>query len=98
MTKSVSTCAHIVESTATHPKHPGKAADGSSEVGHDASLDSTVVGTESRSAIETKPTEPEQHRAQYDVGRVVRLVGEALSSIAATLTEIDRDGKCCGSR
>ena len=73
----------------TNPEHPSQTTDGSSQVGNNASLDSTQVGTESRTAVESEPTEPEQNRAQDDVGSVVRLVCEAVRTVSATLAQID---------
>ena len=42
-------------------------------------LDSTEVRTESRTAIESEPTEPEEYRSKYDVGNIMRLVCETLN-------------------
>ena len=81
----------------TNPEHPSQTTDGSSQVGNNASLDSTQVGTESRTAVESKPTEPEQNRAQNDVGSVVGLVCKSLGSVATTLAEVDGNSKCSGT-
>ena len=81
----------------THPEHPGQAADGRSEVGDDARLDGAQVGGERRAAVESKPAEPEEDRAEHDVGRVVGLVRQALSAISAALAEVDGDGEGGGS-
>ena len=81
----------------TNPEHPSQTTDGSSQVGNNASLDSTQVGTESRTAVESEPTEPEQNRAQNDVGSVVGLVCKSLGSVATTFAEVDRNSKCGGT-
>ena len=81
----------------TYPEHPSQAADGGSEVGHDARLHSTQVRRECGAAVESEPAEPEEHRAKHDVGRVVGLVREALSAVSTALTEVDGDCKRGGS-
>jgi len=80
------------------PEHPGKTADGSSEVGDDASLDSAQVGTESRSSVESEPSEPEEDSAKDNVGGVMGLVGKTLSSVSAALSEVkgDSEGSSAG--
>lgn len=81
----------------TYPEHPGKSSDGGSLVGDDASVGSPQVGAESRSTVETEPTKPEEDSADDNVRRVVWLVGEAFSSIAASLAEVDRDSESSSS-
>ena len=71
------------------PEHPGQTADAGSEVGDDASLGGTEVGAERGSAIEAEPSEPEEDRAENDVGRVVGLVRKALGTVATALAEVD---------
>lgn len=75
------------------PEHPGQSTDGSSQVGDDASLNGAVVGRESATTVESEPSEPEHDRAENDEGGVVWLVSETLSSVAAALAEVKRDGE-----
>ena len=71
------------------PEHPGEATDARSEVGDDARLRRAEVRSERRAAVEPEPAEPEEDRAEHDVGRVVGLVRQALSAISAALAEVD---------
>lgn len=76
------------------PEHPGQTTDRGSEVGDDARLRGTQIRGKGRAAVESEPTEPEEDRAEDDVGCVVWFVGEALGTISAALAEVDRDGQC----
>ena len=79
------------------PEHPSEAADARREVGDDARLRCAEVRCEGRAAVEAEPAEPEEDRAQHDIGRVVGLVRQALCAIPAALAEVDGDGECGGS-
>jgi hypothetical protein len=82
----------------TYPEHPGKSGDGSSLVSDDASVGSPQVCAESRSTVEAEPTEPEEYGSNNNIRRVVWLVGEAFSSIAASLAEVNRDSESGSAR
>lgn len=75
------------------PEHPGQSTDGSSQVGDDASLNGAQVGRESATTVESEPSEPEHDRAENDERGVVWLVSETLSSVAAALAKVKRDGE-----
>lgn len=57
-----------------------------------------VLGTEARSTVEAKPTEPEESGTQDDEKGVVRLVCELLSSISTSFTEVKSDGERSSAR
>ena len=73
--------------------HPRDTTDGSREVGDNDSLDSAEVGTESRPAVEPKPTDPEEGGTDNDECRVVGLVGETLGTVSPALTEVESDSE-----
>lgn len=79
-------------------QHPGDGTDRSGEVGNDTGLNSSEVGRESRSTVEAEPSEPEEHRAEDDVGGVVGLVGESLGTVSSSFTKVDGDSKGGSSR
>ena len=79
------------------PEHPSETCDGCSEIGDDASVCSTHVCREGRTAIEAEPTEPEEDGADDDVGGIVWFVGETFCTVSTTFTEVDGDGECCCS-
>lgn len=74
-------------------QHPGDTTDGSSQVGNDACLDGSEVGRESRSTVESKPTEPEEDCTEDNVRGVVGLVGESLGTVTSSLTEVCGNGQ-----
>lgn len=79
-------------------EHPGNATDGGSEMGHDAGHDGTHVGGERRAAVEAEPADPEEDRAEHDVGDVVGSVGEAVGvRVAGALAEHDGVCESCGA-
>jgi hypothetical protein len=80
------------------PEHPGEATDGRREVCHDARGRRTKVRGQGRATVEADPAEPEEHRAENDVRRVVRLVREALRAVTAALAEVNRDRERGGAR
>ena len=76
------------------PEHPSQTANAGSKVGDNACLGCAQVRGEGRATIEAEPAEPEEGRAQNNVGRIVRLVGEACGIISTTLAEVKCDSKC----
>ena len=67
------------------PEHPGETTHARSQVGDDARLDGAEVRGEGGAAVEPEPPEPEEDRAEDDIGRVVGLVRETLGTVPATL-------------
>lgn len=77
---------------------PGDGADGGGEVGDDASHDGTEIRGQGGATVEAEPSDPEEDRAEDDVGDVVRSVREAGGlSIAGTLAEHDGEGESGGT-
>lgn len=69
----------------TYPEHPCEPTDGSSQVRDDARLNSAEVGRQSRASIEAEPAEPKEDRAKDNVGGVMWLIRQTLSSVATAL-------------
>ena len=79
------------------PKHPSNPSNTGREIGHNARLDSTEVGTECRTAVEPEPPKPEEHGSNNNVRGVVGLVSKSLSAVSPTLAKVDGDGEGGGS-
>jgi len=62
---------------------PGDSADGGCEIGHDGCHYGAQVGGQSRTGVEAEPANPEEDRADYDVGNVVWTVVKFMSSCFA---------------
>lgn len=80
------------------PEHPGETTDRGSHLSDHHGLNSTKVGTKSRTTVEAEPAKPQQHGSQDDVGNVVGSVGQLLRAVPLTLAEEDRDGERSGTR
>ena len=70
---------------------PGDASDAGSQVGYDGSHDSTHVGCESGTGVESKPTNPEEDGADDNVCDVVGTIIELVSLYPCQLCSSMRD-------
>lgn len=77
---------------------PGDSTDGSSNVGNQASHNSTDVGSTGRSTVESEPSNPEENGTEDNVGDVVWAVVEFVSAVSASLSKHERVSQSSRSR
>lgn len=76
---------------------PGDTTNGSSNLGDDASHDTTEVSREGGTTVEAEPADPEEDCAEDNVGDVVGTVVELVGAVAATLSEHEGVGEGSGA-
>lgn len=80
-------------------KTPGETTDAGSDMGDHASHYGAQVTSEGAATVEAEPADPEEDCSQYDVGDIVRAVGEAVDlGVTCALAQHQGVGEGGGAR
>lgn len=66
---------------------PGNTSNRSCQVGDNTGHDGAEVSTQSRTSVESEPSDPEKHSTDDNMGDIVRTVVEFVRTVATTLAE-----------